>query len=265
MSATDVRNYSPRVQLSSSAHVHKSAAGLSPSHRTSRGFSSQPRDLSFRKPTGSIKHHYRPPGTHIEPLDVSIHHRVTRHLPDRYVSTQTPHSTPLFDSHIMFGHAKLSFKKKLHRLKLDFERADVNRNGLIPALHVRNALAAANIQLPDAYVKKLISAASYNGPGKDVYWRAITLILSKINFLATDGVSEVELALIADEIRATNASTFFDAGRDGRVDASDIHRAFNAFDVDNNKHIGPKELSAVMRTLRTTRNVGNWSLAENGN
>jgi Ca2+-binding EF-hand superfamily protein len=183
------------------------------------------------------------------PLDVSVHHHTTRHLPDRYVSTETPHSLPLCDAHIMVGHAKLSFKKRLHRLRLEFERADKG-NGLVPIMIVHQALATAGIRLPHKYVSKLISTAAYDGDARDVHWRAVTLILSKIQFLVTDGLSEVELALLVDEIGMTGAAAAFDTDGSGRVDVEEIRRAFDTFDVDRDKKIGPSEISAVMRTLR---------------
>eukprot|EP00962_Isochrysis_galbana_P052202 scaffold23600_cov120-Isochrysis_galbana.AAC.6 len=225
-----------------------SACGLQPKYRGSRPTNdtySLTRQLPV-SPTFSPRER----GTRVAPLDVSIHHRVTHHLPDRYVSSETPHSTPLYDAHIMFGHAKLIFKKKLHRLRLEFERADTNSNGLVPAMVVHNALAAAGIRLPHKYVSKLISTAAYDGDGRDVHWRSVTHILTKIKFRATDGLSEVELALLADEIGTTGAASAFDADGSGRVDVDEIRRAFNTFDVDRNKTIGPAEISFVMRTLR---------------
>jgi Ca2+-binding EF-hand superfamily protein len=222
-----------------------SARGLQPKYPGSRGTNDASRQLS-----PSRQYSLRKRGTRVTPLDVSIHHWASRHLPDRYVSSETPHSTPLYDAHIILGHAKLSFKKKLHRLRLEFERADVNGNGLVPLIVVHKALAAASIRLPDNYVSKLISTAAYDGDGRDIHWRAVTFILAKIKFLAADGLSEVELAFLADEISKTGAGSALDADGNGRLDVDEIRRAFDTFDVNRDKNIGPFEISAVMRTLR---------------
>jgi len=134
--------YAPRVEMSASAQTAMTARGLSPQHATMRGFNY---DMSGTARTLAPHARYSPraPGTRIKPFDVQTFHKYTRHLPDRYVSNENPHSTPLHDSHILLSHAKLSFQRKLHRLRLVFERADANNNGLVPATLVRPALATA--------------------------------------------------------------------------------------------------------------------------
>lgn len=188
------------------------------------------------------------PLTVTQPLKVSSYHRASTFLPDRYVSNATPHSTPMQDAGILLACAKRTFRTKLQRLRLVFESMDDNNNGLIPASLVRPALIRAGMRLPDVYVKKVIAEASFgHGDGgghvcKDVYWRGVTLHLSKIKFFAMDGLDEIELSLVADEITSGSAAAIFDEDGDGRVEAHEVAEVFKSFDTDRDHNIGPAEM-----------------------
>jgi hypothetical protein len=84
-------------------------------------------------------------------------------------------------------------------------------------LHPRRCLAGSSILLPRAEVEAMLDqASSIDG---EVYWRAITQRLSKIEFNANDGLDRVELALIASEF-----ASMFDADGDGQATISEIAR-----------------------------------------
>jgi Ca2+-binding EF-hand superfamily protein len=169
-------------------------------------------------------------------------------LPDRYLSKMTPFSTPLYDARVHVARAKAHFKRKLHALVNIFVRVDKNQNGLIPRSEVRRCLAGAGILLPRVEVEAMLDQASArNG---EIYWRAITLRLGKIEFNANDGLDQVELALIAGEF-----ASVFDNDGDGYTTVQEIESTFAKFDADNDGHIGSKELGSVMRTLGTPRKM----------
>jgi len=175
------------------------------------------------------------------------------HLPDRYLSQMTPFSTPLYDARVHVARAKSHFKRKLHNLISIFVRVDKNQNGLIPRTEVRRCLAGAAILLPKHDVEAMLDAASARDG--EVYWRAITLRLGKIEFNANDGLDQVELALIAGEF-----SSSFDADGDGMTTVAEIEGTFATFDTDGDGCIGQKELGCVMRTLGTPRKMDRNSL-----
>lgn len=84
-------------------------------------------------------------------------------------------------------------------------------------LYPRRCLAGSSILLPRAEVEAMLDqASSIDG---EVYWRAITQRLSKIEFNANDGLDRVELALIASEF-----ASMFDADGDGQATISEIAR-----------------------------------------
>ena len=66
----------------------------------------------------------------------------------------------------------------------------------------------------------LDQASSIDG---EVYWRAITQRLSKIEFNANDGLDRVELALIASEF-----ASMFDVDGDGKATINEIARELRA-------------------------------------
>ena len=75
--------------------------------------------------------------------------------------------------------------------------------------------------LPMAEVEAMLNqASSIDG---EVYWRAITQRLSKIEFNANDGLDRVELALIASEF-----ASMFDADGDGKATINEIARELRA-------------------------------------
>ena len=81
----------------------------------------------------------------------------------------------------------------------------------------RRCLAGAAILLPKHEVEAMLDAASARDG--EVYWRAITLRLGKIEFNANDGLDQVELALIAGEFASS-----FDADGDGMTTVAEIAR-----------------------------------------
>lgn len=108
----------------------------------------------------------------------SQYQKYSDHLPDRYLSQMVPFSSPLYDARVHTSRAKAHFKRKLHALRLIFVRVDKNQNGLIPRKEVRRCLAGSGILLPRAEVEAMLdTAAARDG---EIYWRAITLRLSKI-------------------------------------------------------------------------------------
>ena len=78
-------------------------------------------------------------------------------------------------------------------------------------------MAGAAILLPKHEVEAMLDAASARDG--EVYWRAITLRLGKIEFNANDGLDQVELALIAGEFASS-----FDADGDGMTTVAEIAR-----------------------------------------
>ena len=172
--------------------------------------------------------------------------RYSPRLPDRYLSQMAPYSTPLYDARVHVARAKSHFKRKLHNLVSIFVRVDKNGNGLIPRTEVRRCLAGAGILLPRAEVESMLNEAMARDG--EIYWRAITLRLSKIEFNANDGLDAVELSLIAGEFASA-----FDNDSDGFTTVAEIEGTFARFDQDGDGHIGNKELGHVMRTLGTPR------------
>jgi len=174
------------------------------------------------------------------------HQRYSPRLPERYLSQMTPFSTPLYDARTSVARAKSHFKRKLHALVAIFVRVDKNANGLIPRTEVRRCLAGAGILLPRAEIEAMLDAAAARDG--EIYWRAVTLRLGRIEFNANDGLDAVELALVAGEF-----ASVIDNDGDGHTTVAEIEGTFARFDADGDGHIGGKELGAVMRQLGTPR------------
>ena len=90
---------------------------------------------------------------------------------------------------------------------------------MVPSAPLRSAPAERPRRAVLARVSTSPADTSPAEEDGEVYWRAITQRLSKIEFNANDGLDRVELALIASEF-----ASMFDADGDGKATINEIAR-----------------------------------------